>query len=421
MADPGIPAHVEWLRQELVRWQQASLITRDQASRILAGYQGQEALVARTQTQRRIVAVLGALGAILVGLGVILFFASNWEAIPKWVRFSLVFLATAGAYAAGYWLRFVRAYAGVGNAVLLLGALLYGAGIFLVGQMFHVQAEPHYGLLLWAAGVLPLAYLLPSREMITLSAALLAVWAMIVAALGGDRYGVYSEVFTIRVGFAAGVFLYGVGRLHDKLPAGRHFGRPYLITGALVVFLTYYVYTFFVTDFGRASTSDAFRAVALPPPLWILQTGVTLLGVAALLATVLLQQDRNWALAELGLLGGLLTTLWIVPPGAPGLAWIATAVGSGWLWAVLINLLFFGASLGAAMAGVQRSDRGLVNIGLVFFSLAVAGRYVDVVGRLITTSIFFIGGGLLLLGGGWLIERTRRRLLLGMGRADEGA
>jgi uncharacterized membrane protein len=62
-----------------------------------------------------------------------------------------------------------------------------------------------------------------------------------------------------------------------------------------------------------------------------------------------------------------------------------------------------------------------VNIGLVFFAIGVATRYIDIIGKILNTSLFFIGGGLLLLGGGWLVERTRRRLLQRMEGSDIGA
>ncbi len=406
MAGPGSPDNVQWLRQELVRWQQQGLLSADQASRILAGYQGQETLVARTQIQARIVAVLGILGAILVGLGVILFFAANWQVMPRWSKFALVIVATAAAYSLGYWLRFARGYVGVGGAVLLLGGFLYGAGIFLVGQMFHVQAEPHYGLLLWAVGILPLGYVLPLKALIALSSLLLAAWALAVSVFGLDRYGISDQLMPVRILLGAGIVLYAVGQLHLRYTSARAFGRPYLVTGAIVVFLTYYVYTFLVTGGGWTSAG-----AVIPTPLRILEVGLAVAALALLLAHLALVPDRLNGLLEAGALSLLLITVWFTPPGVPVSNSARAVSGAEWLWIVISNLLFFGVSLGAAMLGVQRRDRSLVNVGLIFFALGVAARYIDIIGKLITTSLLFIGGGLLLLGGGWLLERTRRGLL----------
>lgn len=419
MPGAGSPDHLAWLRGELTRWQHEGLISSDQASRILAGYQGQEALVVRTQAQRRIVTVLAALGAILVGLGVILFFASNWDGIPQWNRFAIILISTAGAYALGYRLRFSQGYVGVGNAVLLLGALLYGAGIFLVGQIFNVEAEPHYGFLLWAIGVLPLGYLLPHSGIITLGALVLTAWVLLVSVLGPERYGYYDALLPIQTMLSAGIVLYSVGRLHLRHPSTQPFGRPYLVIGALVAFAVFYWYVLAVTSPNLGGLVNAGRS--LPEPLALLQFGTLLLAAVILMGNLALDPDRTWGAMEAGALVLLLIVPWMTPPGIRTLR-VDTVEQGQWLtWALVSNFLFFGACLGAAVVGVHRRDRVLVNIGLVFFAIGVATRYIDIIGKILNTSLFFIGGGLLLLGGGWLVERTRRRLLQRMEGSDIGA
>jgi uncharacterized membrane protein len=51
-------------------------------------------------------------------------------------------------------LKFVK----TGNALILLGAIIYGAGIFLIGQIFHTRSNWPDGFILWMLGVLPLAF-----------------------------------------------------------------------------------------------------------------------------------------------------------------------------------------------------------------------------------------------------------------------
>src|SRR5439155_15714708 len=119
---------------------------------------------------KRVAVVMGFLGALLLGIGVILFFAANWPAIPGSVKLAAILLAVIAAYATGYWLRYDKeTYRGTGNALLFLGALLYGAALFLIAQGFHVNAGSPSLLLLWAGGVLPLAYLLGARPMLILA------------------------------------------------------------------------------------------------------------------------------------------------------------------------------------------------------------------------------------------------------------
>src|SRR3954453_5707731 len=85
-------------------WTAEGLITEDQAHAILAR------LPRRAVHERRgrLVAVVAILGAVVVGLGVILFFAANWSAIPHLVRLALLVGMTVGAYAVGDRLRDAR-------------------------------------------------------------------------------------------------------------------------------------------------------------------------------------------------------------------------------------------------------------------------------------------------------------------------
>ncbi len=140
---------------------------------------------------------------------------------------------------------------------------------------------------------------------------------------------------------------------------------------------------------------------------------MAVLGVVFLFAP-----DRRRGVAEAAGLGVLLVSMWVIRPAA---VTGYQAGGTHWLWIVAVNLLLFAFCLGMVALGVDRNDRALVNLGLVFFAIGIAARYIDIVGRLLTTSMFFIGGGVLLLGGGWLIERTRRRLLAQMGVRDDAA
>ena len=391
------PDQRRWLREQLEAWVREDLISAHQAAAISSRYPA-EPFAVRSQTQRRIAIVFGTLGALLVGLGIILFFSANWQGISPWTKFSLILTATGGTYALGYWLQFRKGYLGIGSAVLLLGGLLYGAGIFLVGQTFNVRAEPHYGLLLWTAGLLPLAYALPSVPLVTLAAVVFAAWVVFVGFLGPDRYGVSDIHYPFANSIAAAAILYGVARLHERTALAR-LGRSHLVTGGLLAFSMLLAYINVLPE--RLGSE-----VALPRDLVILRWGLTTAAVGTLAAGVLFAPHRARSAGEAGVFALLVLA-----------AWIGT---SATLWVVGLTLLYFAVCLGAVVLGVSQNDRALVNLGLVFFSIGIAVEYVKIVGQYLTSSAFFIGGGILLLAGGWLVERTRRRLLARMGsRADE--
>ena len=82
---------------------------------------------------------LAILGVLLLGSGIISFFAANWQWLPKIAKLVVLFGGMWAAYAiAGYMLgRGARPL--VGQAVLLLGVLLFGANIWLVAQIYHTS------------------------------------------------------------------------------------------------------------------------------------------------------------------------------------------------------------------------------------------------------------------------------------------
>ena len=79
---------------------------------------------------------LAILGVLLLGSGIISFFAANWQWLPKIAKLAVLFGSMWAAYAiAGYMLG-RGAHPLVGQAILLLGVLLFGANIWLIAQIY---------------------------------------------------------------------------------------------------------------------------------------------------------------------------------------------------------------------------------------------------------------------------------------------
>ncbi len=99
------------------------------------------------------VSILVILGAVLVGVGILSFVASNWEVMSNAVRIVILLVAMVSAYA-GAWQLLQRGHQATGRAFVLLGSIIYGASIMLVGQMYHVQTNWTNAFSLWIIGVL---------------------------------------------------------------------------------------------------------------------------------------------------------------------------------------------------------------------------------------------------------------------------
>jgi hypothetical protein len=68
--------------------------------------------------------------------------------------------------------------------------------------------------------------------------------------------------------------------------------------------------------------------------------------------------------------------------------------------------------------GVRQTSRALVNLGVVYFALAVGWFYFSDIFDQVDRSLGLIGLGILFLAGGWALENTRRGLLRRMGQKD---
>jgi len=116
------------------------------------------------------------LGAILLALAALSFVAANWSELPKLARFILI-LAALWASLGGAAAAFARGAPALGHALALLGAALFGAAIMLTAQTFNMSAFRNTGVLIWAAGALATALVIPSRPVLVLAAGVGALWA----------------------------------------------------------------------------------------------------------------------------------------------------------------------------------------------------------------------------------------------------
>lgn len=156
-----------WLRQEMVHWQAEGLVSEPQAQRILARYASRGSHLART--------VFSVIGAVVFGLGVILFFAWNWSSMSHLSKLGVIFTGLLTAHVAGAYYR-QRGQAALGEGLSALGTLLFGGGIFLVSQIYHIDEHYPNAFLVWGSGALLLAWALPSVVQGVLACVLYALW-----------------------------------------------------------------------------------------------------------------------------------------------------------------------------------------------------------------------------------------------------
>jgi len=153
-------AFLERLQTEVEAWQRERIVSPRQAGSILARYGLRHEAAERGWRVTRMTAIFAMFGAILVGVGIILFVAANRQEfdLPRGVEIALMLGAVLFLYALGYLLRYESRFKTVGGAVIFLGAIMYGAAIFVAGLVYNVKANDPSLPLYWFLGVVPLAY-----------------------------------------------------------------------------------------------------------------------------------------------------------------------------------------------------------------------------------------------------------------------
>lgn len=144
--------------QALPELVQAGILTPETADRIRGYYRQREGKPAKV-----LFIVFGILGALLVGLGIMLILAHNWDQLPRAAKTGLAFLPLVlGQMLAGYvLLRKAGSRAWRESAATLL-LLAVGASIALVSQIYHIPGNLSAFLMTWMLLGLPLVYLLGS-------------------------------------------------------------------------------------------------------------------------------------------------------------------------------------------------------------------------------------------------------------------
>jgi len=103
-----------------------------------------------------------ATGTLLLGAGIIFFFAYNWKGLPPLARFAIVESLLLAAFALA-WIKGIETAAG--RAALFLAALMTGALFALIGQTYPMGADPWQLFALWAALIVPWAFAAQKPEL----------------------------------------------------------------------------------------------------------------------------------------------------------------------------------------------------------------------------------------------------------------
>ncbi|MFT3886111.1 MAG: DUF2157 domain-containing protein [Flavobacteriales bacterium] len=146
------------LLESLPELVERGFITAEQGARIHAHY----APTAERRTDRSMV-LFSVLGALLIGTGVVLLVAHNWDRLPHAARVALAFLPLAAGQGLCLFALLKRAGSpGWREGAALALSFGVAASLSLVAQIYHISSDLSLFYLTWAVLILGLVYLLRS-------------------------------------------------------------------------------------------------------------------------------------------------------------------------------------------------------------------------------------------------------------------
>lgn len=369
--------------------------------------------------------VLVTLGYLFVGLAAITLIGANWENLPRGLRMAALILVTFGIHLAALY-NFQRQKENAAIGLFFLGSLFYGASIMLIAQIYHIGEHYPDGIFWWAAGVLPLAWLLKSRLLMLLTMALAFTWffteahldyfpwffPVFLIALGLQVFRVYQssvlflllaagsglffeyclswwlggfrgfdmEIENLFTGFALFVLFHGLAKwlYQHKNPALKDYGT---ILGLYV--LRFFILSLFIFSF-KEPWRELLRADFQAPELMI--------GITILLCLVSLWLSF---LADRQAMVSLLVSLLV---GTSLITAVFFDINPKSLYPVVAtNLVLIGTGTWLIIEGIRSATSHFFFLGVLTILATGLCRYIDLVGDYIGAAILFAVFAVILL------------------------
>ena len=415
--------HVKWIKSELDKWVRDEIITPEQQALIIGRYE------AEASNQLSPVLVLfSVIGALLVGAGIILIFATNWWRMPLPVKLAVAFLPLLLAQGLCVFTALKRWRSAAfreGSTTFLVVAFF--ATVALVGQVFHIASDLREFIFLCGVFALPMAYLFRSKAALSVYVACavfasqvwVPFWAQAlllgIAALplfymeiqANDHRGTLGYLMlllsalvctavipavhaiddnsAINIALSAALALLLADEAFKKLKAGS-FSMPTQLLGSLCIAATI---VFAGADFEYTSYyGPSLLAVV---PLCALYAWSRLMSAPGFPAPYPFPASDFYVASDLLAVSALLLAI-----AAP-------------LAGIMANALSLALGIGFIVLGGKQRRVSFVNIGMAFLVLLIAFRFFDSSLSMLLRGIVFILLGVGFLSANVAISRKWRK------------
>lgn len=444
------------LRQEVEQWHSEGLIESVVYQQICDRYKFNNL---ESSASNRFILILLGLGSVLLGLGIITFVAANWQVWARELKITLLLSGFIGINTAGFylWQRSNQQWQRrLGQALLLLGALVLGANMALMSQLFHQSGQVYQLCLVWGLGVLAMAYSL-RLTMLGIVSSLLVwlgylgyLWEPEVVAFGRlswlqllvqhlpvlvallfiplaywckSRWIFRLSAIAIIFSLEANILRFNLlvaspwmGAIAFALPPAllwayndsllRRHPLPVEVFSGIarslaITFLSllFYVFSFYgLWNTSLIASPENALSLSSPPLLDLL-----LLGILALWQWLRLLRRwnlNNYLVAAMILISAVVPVLHLSGTPQPAYA------------ALIFNLLLFLLSVGLIREGLAQGKRHLFWGGMVLLTVSIFSRMLEYNTDLLFKSFVLFLCGFGLMGGGlWFERRLRTKIV----------
>jgi len=450
--------YLKQLAADLPRWVGLGYVSEPNATLIL-----RDAEANQKEGWFRLPMILSMLGSLLVFAGIISWVAGNWDDLPRLLRTALLVGAMLLSLGVAHVAR-EKGSDGLGHGFAFLAALLFGADIMLIAQIYQLPANPPGGALLWALGATAVAIFWPSQLSMALAFVLAGIWSWFSTTThGGEIWSLFWRApdfvhwpfllfwgalaaFSVKQGWtralhAAGLTLtfwlcFTLFTLFDQ-NAARVAGMAIMLVVAALTLagqllhtarpgagvVSKYVWALFGLWLLFFSSPDLYREVVrygdvAHPVYYVVGLVAGLGGFALSLRNY--ARDGVYTPVAAGLAIASLVALMAATTGAHeyvSTVYYANATGLRLFWGqVAVSVLAMAAAVGAVVHGYRSNEKFFINIGFVLFAFKLIWLYFDNEWGLNNRAAFFIVGGLLIVGLGVVFDSQRRKLIAKMNR-----
>ena len=195
--------HVRWLRRQIPGLVSEGVLPDAVAGALLSRFPEPEANEldgshSKESRGRRLATVaVGILAAALVGSGVILLLAHNWDGLSRPARTLVALAPLIASQFLALWVVLRDKTAGWRESTGVLCTFAIGAALALIEQTYHLGGEPEGLMLRWTLLSLPLCYVLRSTAVGVLCAIGITAWAPMAFEVAGNGRSNWSVVLLL--------------------------------------------------------------------------------------------------------------------------------------------------------------------------------------------------------------------------------